>query len=163
MRLTGSGSGVRRQYAGRAASGQLLTERHGAPWSTGSKESASLPVRRGPGPGGARRETQVSNFILQSAKNIHLQEKNLLSLSYGRIVRKNIDTKEGLLPESFDGYNIVEDGDIVIRGTDLQNDHRSLRTGLVTERGIITSAYMTLRSKENVNSTYYDVRVETLG
>lgn len=94
-------------------------------------------------------------FSRRINKNIHLQEKNLLSLSYGHIVRKNIDTKEGLLPESFDGYNIVEDGDIVIRGTDLQNDHRSLRTGLVTERGIITSAYMTIRPKENVNSTYY--------
>lgn len=94
-------------------------------------------------------------FSRRINKNIHLQENNLLSLSYGRIIRKNIDTKEGLLPESFDGYNIVEDGDIVIRGTDLQNDHRSLRTGLVTERGIITSAYITLRPKEDVNSTYY--------
>lgn len=94
-------------------------------------------------------------FSRRINKNIHLQEKNLLSLSYGRIVRKNIDTKEGLLPESFDGYNIIEDGDIVIRGTDLQNDHRSLRTGLVTERGIITSAYMTLRPQKDVNSTYY--------
>ena len=94
-------------------------------------------------------------FSRRINKNIHLQENNLLSLSYGRIIRKNIDTKEGLLPESFDGYNIVEDGDIVIRGTDLQNDHRSLRTGLVTERGIITSAYMTLKPKEDVNSAYY--------
>ena len=94
-------------------------------------------------------------FSRRINKNIHLQEKNLLSLSYGRIVRKNIDTKEGLLPESFDGYNIIEDGDIVIRGTDLQNDHRSLRTGLVTERGIITSAYMTLSPQKDVNSTYY--------
>ena len=87
-------------------------------------------------------------FSRRINKNIHLQEKNLLSLSYGRIVCKNIDTKEGLLPESFDGYNIIEDGDIVIRGTDLQNDHRSLRTGLVTERGIITYAYMTLRPQK---------------
>ena len=94
-------------------------------------------------------------FSRRINKNTHLHENNLLSLSYGRIIRKNIDTKEGLLPESFDGYNIVEDGDIVIRGTDLQNDHRSLRTGLVTERGIITSAYITLRPKEDVNSTYY--------
>lgn len=94
-------------------------------------------------------------FSRRINKNIHLQEKNLLSLSYGRIVRKNIDTKEGLLPESFDGYNIIENGDIVIRGTDLQNDHRSLRTGLATERGIITSAYMTLRPQKDVNSTYY--------
>lgn len=88
-------------------------------------------------------------------KNKCLQEKNLLSLSYGNIIRKNIDTKEGLLPESFDGYNIVEADDIVIRGTDLQNDHRSLRTGLVKERGIITSAYMTLKPKAGVNSEYY--------
>lgn len=94
-------------------------------------------------------------FSRRINKNIYLQESNLLSLSYGHIVRKNIDTKEGLLPESFDGYNIVEDGDIVIRGTDLQNDHRSLRTGLVTERGIITSAYITLKPKEDVNSAYY--------
>lgn len=94
-------------------------------------------------------------FSRRINKNIHLQEKNLLSLSYGRIVRKNIDTKEGLLPESFDGYNIIENGDIVIRGTDLQNDHRSLRTGLAMERGIITSAYMTLRPQKDVNSTYY--------
>lgn len=94
-------------------------------------------------------------FSRRINKNIYLQENNLLSLSYGHIVRKNIDTKEGLLPESFDGYNIVEDGDIVIRGTDLQNDHRSLRTGLVTERGIITSAYITLKPKEDVNSAYY--------
>ena len=34
----------------------------------------------------------------------------------------------------------------VIHGlTDLQNDKRSLRTGLVHERGIITSAYMTTK------------------
>lgn len=88
-------------------------------------------------------------------KNKDMSENNLLSLSYGKIIRKNIETKEGLLPESFDGYNIVEPGDIVIRGTDLQNDHRSLRTGLVTERGIITSAYMTLKPNVHVNSEYY--------
>lgn len=89
-------------------------------------------------------------------KNKGLQEKNLLSLSYGNVIRKSIDTKEGLLPESFDGYNIVEKGDIVIRGTDLQNDHRSLRTGLVTERGIITSAYMTLMPvSSEANSEYF--------
>lgn len=88
-------------------------------------------------------------------KNKELKVKNLLSLSYGNVIRKNIETKEGLLPESFDGYNIVEPGDIVIRGTDLQNDHRSLRTGLVTEHGIITSAYMTLLPITGVNSEYY--------
>lgn len=85
--------------------------------------------------------TQVKN------KNLGLQEKNLLSLSYGKIKRKNIDTVEGLLPESFDGYNIIDKDDIVLRLTDLQNDHTSLRVGISEERGIITSAYLTLRNR----------------
>ena len=79
-------------------------------------------------------------------KNEGLVEKNLLSLSYGKIKRKNIDDNGGLLPESFDGYNIIEANDIVLRLTDLQNDHTSLRVGFVPERGIITSAYLTLRT-----------------
>ena len=85
--------------------------------------------------------TQVKN------KNVGMQEKNLLSLSYGKIKRKDIETKEGLLPESFDGYNIIEADDIVLRLTDLQNDHKSLRVGIATERGIVTSAYLTLRNR----------------
>jgi type I restriction enzyme, S subunit len=39
-------------------------------------------------------------------KNKDEQEKNLLSLSYGRIIRKNIETSFGLLPESFSTYQI---------------------------------------------------------
>ncbi len=87
-------------------------------------------------------------------KNIGMKENNLLSLSYGNVIRKNISTNDGLLPESFEGYNIIEKDDIVLRLTDLQNDHRSLRTGLCKERGIITSAYCTLKK----NSAEYDSR-----
>jgi len=87
--------------------------------------------------------TQVKN------KNIGLAETNLLSLSYGKIKRKSIDTIGGLLPESFDGYNIIESDDIVLRLTDLQNDHTSLRVGVATERGIVTSAYLTLRNRSD--------------
>ena len=69
-------------------------------------------------------------------------EDNLLSLSFGRIVRKDIDTQEGLLPESFETYQVVEPNDMIFRFTDLQNDKRSLRSARTPERGIITSAYM---------------------
>lgn len=87
-------------------------------------------------------------------KNVGMIENNLLSLSYGKIKRKDINTTDGLLPESFDGYNIVEPGDIVLRLTDLQNDHTSLRVGRATERGIVTYAYVTIRPGANVNSEY---------
>jgi len=79
--------------------------------------------------------------VRRGNKNSGMVEENLLSLSYGRIVRRDIDAIDGLLPESFETYQIVEAGDIVMRLTDLQNDKRSLRQGLVKERGIVTSAY----------------------
>ena len=75
-------------------------------------------------------------------KNVGLKEDNLLSLSYGSIVRKDMTANDGLLPESFETYQIVRPSDIVFRFTDLQNDKRSLRSALVGERGIITSAYL---------------------
>ncbi|MFH8473172.1 restriction endonuclease subunit S [Streptomyces sp. NPDC018000] len=78
-------------------------------------------------------------------KNVGLTESNLLSLSFGRIIRKDIDAVGGLLPESFETYQIVEPNHLVFRFTDLQNDQRSLRSARVTERGIITSAYVSAR------------------
>lgn len=93
-------------------------------------------------------------FLQVKCKNTGLQEKNLLSLSYGKVKRKSIDTVEGLLPESFDGYNIIEKDDIVLRLTNLQNDHTSLRVGLAEERGIITSAYLTIRNRSNFCPKY---------
>ena len=80
-------------------------------------------------------------------KNKGMKNNNLLSLSYGKIVNKDIDTAFGLLPESFESYQIVKPGYIILRLTDLQNDKKSLRTGLVTEKGIITSAYVGLKKK----------------
>lgn len=89
-------------------------------------------------------------------KNSGTKEKNLLSLSYGKIVKKDIEGVFGLIPESFDTYNIIKKNDIVLRLTDMQNDQVSLRTGLVKEeKGIITSAYVTIRLKCGSPSYYH--------
>ena len=106
---------------------------------------------------------QLSSLVTERKhKNTNMQETNLLSLSYGKIIRKDIKTKDGLLPDNFEGYNIVECGDIVLRLTDLQNDHKSLRTGLCKERGIITSAYVTLANRgKTVISTYLNYLLHT--
>ena len=105
-------------------------------------------------------------YYFTERKNINIfgKETNLLSLSYGKIIRKDINSNGGLLPENFNGYNIVEPFDIVLRLTDLQNDKRSLRTGFVKERGIITSAYVTLKSVKNIipEFFYYELHVYDL-
>lgn len=85
-------------------------------------------------------------------KNRNNQETTVLSLSYGNIIVKK-DLNAGLLPENYDSYQIVNPGYIILRLTDLQNDHKSLRTGLVKNKGIITNAYVGL-IVEKINSAY---------
>ncbi|WP_165021109.1 restriction endonuclease subunit S [Dysgonomonas sp. ZJ279] len=94
-------------------------------------------------------------FIDNKNKNTELSEKNLLTLSYGKIKNKDINTASGLLPASFAGYQVMDQGDIVMRLLDLQNDKNSLRVGYVKEKGIITSAYIGLKPKSDIHSKYY--------
>lgn len=98
-------------------------------------------------------------------KNIGMKESTVLSLSYGRVIVKDDDKLTGLVPESFETYQVVQPGDIIIRGTDLQNDMTSLRTGLARDTGIITSAYINLRPKAEIDPKFmhyllhsYDVK-----
>lgn len=98
-------------------------------------------------------------------KNTGMKEGTVLSLSYGRVIVKGEDDLTGLVPESFETYQVVRPGDIIIRGTDLQNDKTSLRTGLARDKGIITSAYINLRPKREIDPAFlhyllhsYDVK-----
>ena len=104
--------------------------------------------------------SQMAKEHFISNKNVHHQ--NLLSLSYGKIVNKDINTTEGLLPASFDGYQIVENGNIVLRLTDLQNDHKSLRVGLSTQEGIITSAYLAIQTFSDIIPQYLYFLLHTI-
>ena len=82
------------------------------------------------------------------------RNENVLSLSYGRIIRRDLSKNLGLLPENFDGYQVVDTGYIIIRSTDLQNDKKSLRVGLVKESGVITSAYIGLSPSNTIHPEY---------
>ena len=87
-------------------------------------------------------------------KNIGMIEETVLSLSYGKIIIKSPEKLTGLVPESFETYQIINPNDIVIRPTDLQNDYTSLRTGIARNRGIITSAYICLRPDPSHNPAF---------
>ncbi len=93
-------------------------------------------------------------FREKCIRNKGMPEKTVLSLSYGRIVVKPPEKLHGLVPASFETYQIVEPGDIVCRPTDLQNDWNSLRFGFASARGIITSAYMNLSPKRGITPQY---------
>ena len=93
-------------------------------------------------------------FAEKKVPNVGMKQSTVLSLSYGRIVVRPPEKLRGLVPESFETYQIIDPGDIVVRPTDLQNDWTSLRFGLSNYRGIITSAYMCLTT-DGMMSRYY--------
>jgi type I restriction enzyme S subunit len=80
---------------------------------------------------------------------------DVLTLSYGKIKYRDLSKLEGLIPESFDGYQVMEVESIIVRSTDLQNDHKSLRVGHVGIPGVITSAYLGLNPKQRVSTKFY--------
>ena len=93
--------------------------------------------------------------------NTGLIETTVLSLSYGRIVVKPVDKLHGLVPASFETYQIVTPGDIIIRPTDLQNDWNSLRFSLSHNRGIITSAYLCFHTTDLLTREYGHLLLHT--
>ena len=88
-------------------------------------------------------------------KNKGMIRDTVLSLSYGNIRVREKEELTGLVPESFETYQLVNKGDLIFRPTDLQNDKVSLRSSISNYEGIITSAYLNLRIKSKASSKFY--------
>ena len=97
----------------------------------------------------------------KKSPNTGLQIDTVLSLSFGKIVIKPPEKLHGLVPTSFETYQIIEHNDIVIRPTDLQNDWNSLRFGLANTKGIITSAYICFRTSSVLTPQYGHLLLHT--
>lgn len=96
------------------------------------------------------------SFITEGKdKNKGMKRNSVLSLSYGNIREKADQELTGLVPESFETYQLVNKGDLIFRPTDLQNDKVSLRSAISKYDGIITSAYLNLRIKKKASSKFY--------
>ena len=86
-------------------------------------------------------------------KNDDSSEDNALQFKMGTIIsKKGGDSKYN--PESLVAYTKVKEGDIVINGLNLSFDFISQRVGLVREKGVITSTYLTLRPSSLLYSRF---------
>lgn len=100
-------------------------------------------------------------YYEKKSPNTGMQETTVLSLSYGQIVIKPVEEHHGLVPASFETYQVIEPGDIIIRPTDLQNDWTSLRFGLSRHHGAITSAYMCFHTRGILSREYGHLLLHT--
>ena len=90
-----------------------------------------------------------------TTKNTNCKERLQLQFRYGDIVRKVNQSEESDVLDTISKYTIVEPYDIMINGLNLNYDFISQRVAQVQERGVITSAYISLRPTEIANSRYF--------
>ena len=77
-----------------------------------------------------------------------------LALTMNGVVKRNKDDNEGLQPEQFDNYQILESNELVFKLIDLQNI-RTSRVGLSPYTGIVSPAYIILTNTKADNRFYY--------
>lgn len=81
-------------------------------------------------------------------------EKNVMSLTLRGVIRNDIDNPIGLAPADYSTYQIFEANELVFKLIDLENISTS-RVGIVPERGIMSSAYIRLKPKGDLNIKYF--------
>lgn len=103
-----------------------------------------------------------SLFIENSKKNSAFDEQRAYQFFFGSIIpKKEYDFTEDLI-DTYRKYTIVQPGDIMINGLNLNYDFVTQRVGLVKEKGIITSAYLSLRPRKDLNTQYYSYLLKTV-
>ncbi len=84
-------------------------------------------------------------------KNVDNQYRNAFSFRYGEIVdKKSVVSTDERLSDTLSNYQIVIPNDIVINGLNLNYDFITQRVAIVREKGIITSAYLCIRSNSQI-------------
>lgn len=90
-----------------------------------------------------------------ASKNTDLSIRTQLQFRYGDIVQKNSQGESSDVLETISKYTVVQPDDIMINGLNLNYDFISQRVAQVREQGVITSAYISLRTTSIADPKYY--------
>ena len=104
----------------------------------------------------------ASLFHENTAKNEDFLSSNALQFRYGSIVQKKKYDLTSDLIETYKKYTLIQPGDIMINGLNLNYDFITQRVALVPTTGIITSAYICLRPRNSVNYRFYTYYLKAL-
>lgn len=104
----------------------------------------------------------ASLFHENTVKNEDFLLSNALQFRYGSIVQKKKFDLTSDLIETYKKYTLIQPGDIMINGLNLNYDFITQRVALVPSTGIITSAYICLRPRNSVNYRFYTYYLKVL-
>ena len=116
---------------------------------------ADLKVVQGTAPTDWETYRLAMLFSENKTLNADREETNALQFKFGTIIRKPKTKIDESLLKTWEKYTVVHPSDIMINGLNLNYDFVTDRVGIVKEDGIITSAYISLHPRANVNSRFY--------
>lgn len=108
---------------------------------------------------------QLGLFFSENRRvNSYLESVTALQFKYGEIIQKpsngrDLSDKD---KELLSKYTVIEPGDVIVNGLNLNFDLKSLRIAIAKEKGIITSAYIVLRPRMEVNPEFYNYVLKAL-
>lgn len=91
-------------------------------------------------------------YLFSSQKKVvgtKVENYERLALTLNGVVKRSKEDNEGLQPDKFDGYQILQKDELVFKLIDLQNVSTS-RVGLSPYDGIVSPAYIVLESNGNI-------------
>lgn len=97
----------------------------------------------------------ASQFTGDILANKDFEYKHAFKFNYGQLVPKNEIGDPDEYREVYVKYSIVQKGDVLINGLNLNYDFVSQRVACAPSDGIITSAYVVCRPRKNVNYDFF--------
>lgn len=101
-------------------------------------------------------------FIENKDINTNLENTDAFQFNYGSLVRKKRTYKAEEDAETYSKYMVLKPKDIVINGLNLNYDFVSQRVAISAKNGIITSAYISMHPRKNVNAQYFCFLFKTM-
>lgn len=102
--------------------------------------------------------TKVKECFYISKEKAHQEKPVVLSLARAGIKVRDISTNEGQLAASYEDYNPVIPGDLLLNPMDL---YSGANCNVSEIAGVISSAYINLRKKKELNPKFFDYFFKT--
>ena len=100
--------------------------------------------------------TIKGKYIFHNIKKIvgaQVDEYDRLALTLKGVIKRSKDDNEGLQPEKFNSYQILNKNELVFKLIDLQNISTS-RVGLSPYNGIVSPAYIVLKADKDIEPRF---------
>lgn len=94
--------------------------------------------------------------IMRKVKNVceRYNGENIISLTMKGVIKRDLDNPTGKMPLTFDGYQRVEEGNLLLCLFDIDVTPRCV--GVIKDNGLTSPAYSQFKLLSNDNISYYD-------